>query len=91
MEDLPEFLKRDGHRRRPQQTNAAAAAAEYYYDGDDGEGGGAGPPWIDPETPTNVTVVAGKTAILACVVRQLGTASVSELGLHTGSRDRCTE
>ena len=33
-------------------------------------------PWIDASTPTNVTVVAGRTAILACVVRELGTASV---------------
>ncbi len=39
------------------------------------DGGGA--PWIDPESPTNVTVVAGRTATLACIVRNLGTASVS--------------
>jgi hypothetical protein len=34
-------------------------------------------PFIDAETPLNVTVVRGKTAVLACVVRNLGTASVS--------------
>ena len=58
------------------------AAADDYYDGDYGgeDGSSDGPPWIDPETPTNVTVVAGRTAILACVVRQLGTASVRQLG-----------
>ena len=34
-------------------------------------------PWIDaPVMPTNVTVVAGRTAILACVVKDVGTASV---------------
>ena len=40
-------------------------------------------PFIDPETPVNVTVVRGKTATLACVVRNLGTASVSEIYLRS--------
>ncbi|XP_040569501.1 kin of IRRE-like protein 1 [Lepeophtheirus salmonis] len=39
-------------------------------------------PMIDASTPTNVTVIKGKTAILACVVRNLGTASVSWLRLR---------
>ena len=33
-------------------------------------------PFIDATTPTNVTVIKGKTAMLACVVRNLGTAKV---------------
>ena len=34
-------------------------------------------PYIDPSTPTNVTVIKGKTAMLACVVRNVGKAAVS--------------
>ena len=34
-------------------------------------------PFIDATTPTNVTVIKGKTAMLACVVRNLGTAKVT--------------
>ena len=34
-------------------------------------------PFIDPSTPTNVTVIKGKTAMLACVVRNVGKAAVS--------------
>ena len=34
-------------------------------------------PYIDPTTPTNVTVIKGKTAMLVCVVNDLGTAKVS--------------
>ena len=34
-------------------------------------------PYIDPTTPTNVTVIRGKTAMLVCVVTDLGTAKVS--------------
>ena len=34
-------------------------------------------PYIDPTTPTNVTVIKGKTAMLVCVVTDLGTAKVS--------------
>ena len=34
-------------------------------------------PYIDPTTPTNVTVTKGKTAMLVCVVTDLGTAKVS--------------
>ena len=54
---------------------------EYYYeyDGDLSIDGAAATekPWIDaPVMPTNVTVVAGRTAILACVVKDVGTASV---------------
>ena len=55
---------------------------EYYYeyDGDlsiDGAAAATDRPWIDaPVMPTNVTVVAGRTAILACVVKEVGTASV---------------
>ena len=33
-------------------------------------------PYIDPTTPTNVTVIRGKTAMLVCVVTDLGTAKV---------------
>jgi hypothetical protein len=33
-------------------------------------------PFIDPSTPTNVTVIKGKTAMLACVVRNVGKAAV---------------
>jgi hypothetical protein len=36
-------------------------------------------PYIDPTTPTNVTVIRGKTAMLVCVVTDLGTAKVSIL------------
>ena len=35
-------------------------------------------PFIDPATPTNVTVIKGKSAMLACVVRDVGTAAVIE-------------
>ena len=35
------------------------------------------PPYIDPTTPTNVTVIKGKAAMLVCVVTDLGTAKVS--------------
>ena len=34
-------------------------------------------PYIDPTTPTNVTVIKGKTAMLVCVVTDLGTAKAS--------------
>lgn len=34
-------------------------------------------PYIDPSTPSNVTVIKGKTAMLACVVRNVGKAAVS--------------
>ena len=34
-------------------------------------------PYIDPTTPTNVTVIRGKTSMLVCVVTDLGTAKVS--------------
>ena len=43
---------------------------------DHGPDGSTLRPFVDPETPTNVTVVRGRTATLACVVRNLGTASV---------------
>ena len=36
-------------------------------------------PFIDPSTPTNVTVIKGKTAMLACVVRNVGKAAVSRV------------
>ena len=36
-------------------------------------------PSIDPNTPTNVTVIKGKTAMLACVVRNVGKAAVNAL------------
>ena len=36
-------------------------------------------PSIDPNTPTNVTVIKGKAAMLACMVRNVGKAAVSEL------------
>lgn len=36
-------------------------------------------PFIDPSTPTNVTVIKGKSAMLACVVRNVGKAAVSGL------------
>lgn len=39
-------------------------------------------PYIDPTTPSNVTVIKGKTAMLACVVRNLGTAAVSWMRLR---------
>ncbi|KAL7648169.1 UNVERIFIED_CONTAM: hypothetical protein RMT77_000072 [Armadillidium vulgare] len=35
------------------------------------------PPVFDPTTPTNVTVTASKTALLSCVVHNLGNNSVS--------------
>ena len=72
VEDLPEFLKRrDGHTRSRQSFQ------DYYeYDSGEPKDGVTEAPWIDPSTPTNVTVVAGRTAILACVVGELGTASV---------------
>jgi len=38
-------------------------------------------PYIEASTPTNVTVIKGKTAMLACVVRNLGTAKVSWMRL----------
>ena len=38
-------------------------------------------PFIDATTPTNVTVIKGKTAMLACVVRNLGTAKVASYRL----------
>ena len=34
-------------------------------------------PYIDPTTPTNVTVIKGKKAMLVCVVNDLGTAKVN--------------
>ena len=34
-------------------------------------------PYIDPSTPANVTVIKGKSAMLACVVREIGDAAVS--------------
>ena len=34
-------------------------------------------PYIDPTTPANVTVIKGKSAMLACVVREIGDAAVS--------------
>ena len=39
-------------------------------------------PYIDPSTPTNVTVIKGKTAMLACVVRNVGKAAVSRFFVH---------
>ena len=38
-------------------------------------------PFIDPTTPTNVTVIKGKYAMLACVVRHVGNAAVIYLAL----------
>ena len=34
-------------------------------------------PYIDPSTPANVTVIKGKSAMLACVVREIGDSAVS--------------
>ena len=80
MEDLPEFLKkRDGHTRSSSRQREFVVRDYYEYESEEIRDGAAtlvAPPWIDPSTPTNVTVVAGRTAILACVVRDLGTASV---------------
>ena len=36
-------------------------------------------PSIDHSTPTNVTVIKGKSATLACVVRNVGNAAVRQL------------
>ena len=41
------------------------------------------PPYIDPTTPTNVTVIKGKTAMLVCVVKDLGTAKVTQIILKS--------
>ena len=38
-------------------------------------------PSIDHTTPTNVTVIKGKSATLACVVRNVGNAAVIQLFL----------
>ena len=35
-------------------------------------------PFIDPSTPTNVTVIKGKSAMLACVVHHLEDSAVSK-------------
>ena len=76
---------------RKRMSGQQYVVRDYYvgeYEGD-GMGGAASAataaPWIDPETPTNVTVVAGRTAILACVVRELGTASVRKAALQASS------
>ena len=70
--DLPDFL-RHNHRSTDATDHYSSDTYDDYYGSD---GGDDGAPFIDPSTPTNVTVTRGKTAMLACVVRNLGTASV---------------
>ena len=66
--DLPDFLRHQRH-----------FDTDYHDDyNTEGEEEEDERPFIDPSTPTNVTVTRGKTAMLACVVRNLGTASVSD-------------
>ena len=51
--------------------------SHYFYTENDSTESTTLRPYIDPSTPTNVTVIKGKTAMLACVVRNVGKAAVS--------------
>ena len=58
--------------------------SHYFYTENDSTESTTLRPYIDSSTPTNVTVIKGKTAMLACVVRNVGKAAVSLIQVSFG-------
>jgi hypothetical protein len=73
----PDNSENSGHGRRKMYIEPNG---QYFYPYKSGYGSTTmeptPQPYIDPTTPNNVTVIKGKSTMLACVVRNVGNAAV---------------